>query len=336
MTMMMTTTTNELTSTTPVAAHSLPCPIDPPSDDSSCRNFGSGTFGWSDFPCQGDGSSSSSSGGSSGGYYRDNHFDSATSLSLSSLLLSEYIPREVPPPPPLPISDASPPKPPRTLLLLPPPPPSSPTSCCTMIKVEDLDEAETTNPTNDGIWMTTAAASIVDDVLGHHRHHRRRVVHFAPLTRVRVHTVVLGDHPLCAGGMALQLGWAFAPTIYVPLRPIVATTMNHYGWSHDHLIPPSSSPPPTLQPLPNGGRYGRNHRRQCGGGGRGRTMAELRLSYAQRRERLQELTGMAGCQLLQEEYLLVCCSRSNSSSSDFTTTRSAMSRPSSLYYHLEC
>jgi hypothetical protein len=179
--------------------------------------------------------------------------------------------------------------------------------------------AETTTPTSDKET--------------HHRHHRRRrVVHFAPLTRVRVHTVVLGDHPLCAGGMALQLGWAFAPTIYVPLRPIVAvatTTWNHHGWSHDHLIPSSSS---SLQPLPNGGRH--RHRRHCGSG-RGRTMAELRLSYAQRRERLQELTGMAGCQLLQEEYLLVCC-RSNSSSDSSTTTMSTMSHSSSLYYHQEC
>jgi hypothetical protein len=37
-----------------------------------------------------------------------------------------------------------------------------------------------------------------------------------------------------------------------------------------------------------------------------RRSAELRLDYSQRRERLQEMTGLDGSQLLQLEYEMVC------------------------------
>lgn len=101
------------------------------------------------------------------------------------------------------------------------------------------------------------------------KHNRR--VSFDPVLQVRTHTVILGDHPCCSGGMALQCGWESADQS----RPLEegAASRGRRNWNQSK-----------------------------------RRLAELRLSYAERRERLQELTGLTGSQLLQEEYNLVCCS----------------------------
>jgi hypothetical protein len=192
-----------------------------------CRNTSRSnvTFGWSDFPCQGDDLFPSSAS------FVD---EAATSSSSSSSLLSDSIPRT--PPPSVPTWKQS---------IAPPP---SPTSCCTIL--EGAEEEEEILPSKVEMPITERPAE-------------RRRVRFAPVTRVRTHTLVLGDHPLCTGGMALQLGWASSGTQYVPLR------------SH---------------PCP-----------------KKRNLNSFRLSYQQRRDRLQRLTGLSGSQLLHEEYLLVCC-----------------------------
>lgn len=156
-------------------------------------------------------------------------------IASSSSLLKEYIPRT--PPPSLPT------------LKQPMASPPSPTSCCT-IEEEAEGEEEEIFPSKFQVEMPLSTT----------RTERR--VRFAPLMRVRTHTLVLGDHPLCTGGMALQLGWESSGTQYVPLK---------------------SSPPQK------------------------RNLNAFRLSYAQRRDRLQHLTGLTGSQLLHEEYLLVCC-----------------------------
>ena len=180
------------------------------------------TFGWSDFPCQGEVPI----------YEKDIVLsDQATTVSSSSLL-SDYIP------PPLY----------KQPLVSPP----SPTSCCTIEEEEEEEEMPPSKfPSDLPISSSTAASTIAAST---------RRVRFAPLARVRTHTLVLGDHPLCTGGMALQLGWESAGTQYQPLR---------------------NRPSPHL--------------------------TQFRLSYAERRHRLQQLTGMTGSQLLHEEYLLVCC-----------------------------
>jgi hypothetical protein len=181
-----------------------------------CNN---GTFGWSDFPCQGDDLLPSSA----------SRIEESTS---SSSLLSDYIPRT----PPLSL--------PRLKQPIAPPP--SPTSCCT------IEEEKKIFPSTCKVEMPLSTSE---------RPQERRV-RFAPLTRVRTHTLVLGDHPLCSGGMALQLGWESSGTQYVPLRS---------------------------QQYPK------------------RNLNAFRLTYQQRRDRLQQLTGRTGSQLLHEEYLLVCC-----------------------------
>ena len=94
-------------------------------------------------------------------------------------------------------------------------------------------------------------------------------VSFSPVLHVRTHSVILGNHPCCSGGMALQCGWESA---------------------EEKLI--------------NFERHEARHSPK-------RRMADFRLSYAQRRERLQELTGLIGCELLQEEYKLFCCNSNN-------------------------
>jgi hypothetical protein len=46
---------------------------------------------------------------------------------------------------------------------------------------------------------------------------KRRRIRFAELAQVRTHETILGDHPVCSDGLALQCGWAYAETEYTPL-----------------------------------------------------------------------------------------------------------------------
>ena len=124
-------------------------------------------------------------------------------------------------------------------------PPPSPTSCCDIVEISP---------------STLSPSKIM------------KRVSFAPLVRVRTHTIVLGDHPMCSGGMALQLGWESSKTQYVP----VASCGGH-SWTT---------------------RRSSFNRK---------SLAQFRLNYQQRRQRLMELTGYSPCQLLHQEYLLVCC-----------------------------
>lgn len=87
-------------------------------------------------------------------------------------------------------------------------------------------------------------------------------VKFSPILEIHSHPVVLGDHPCCAGGLALEIDWVYEVEI--------VDFEVHERFSSKH----------------------RQH--------------ELRLSYADRRQRLCESTGMTGSELLQHEYEMVC------------------------------
>lgn len=91
----------------------------------------------------------------------------------------------------------------------------------------------------------------------------KKTVRFAEVAEIRTYEVILGDHPFCRGGMALQLGWAHDGTELV-----------------------------NFEIFENASRH--------------RSMAELHLSFFHRRERLRNLTGMSGCDLLRAEYELLC------------------------------
>lgn len=43
------------------------------------------------------------------------------------------------------------------------------------------------------------------------KHQRKRRVSFEPVLHVRTYDVILGDHPCCVGGMALQCAWEHNP-----------------------------------------------------------------------------------------------------------------------------
>ena len=90
-------------------------------------------------------------------------------------------------------------------------------------------------------------------------------VSFSNILQIRTHEVILGDHPFCRGGMALQLGWGHGESDELLNLDV-----------HEELRVP-------------------------------RRMGELYLTFYERRERLQEMTGMTGAELLQAEYAL-CCS----------------------------
>ena len=145
--------------------------------------------------------------------------------------------------------------------------PPSPTSCRDFLTMDDtvIDDI----PQSSSLPITTNPRRMPQQVS------------FAPLVRVRTHTIVLGDHPLCSGGMALQLGWESSPTQYMPLNTgIRSLDDGTHSWTMMRSTHPKSK----------------------------RTLSQLRLNYPQRRQRLMELTGYTSAQLLHQEYLLVCCS----------------------------
>ncbi|GAX26838.1 hypothetical protein FisN_9Lu117 [Fistulifera solaris] len=96
----------------------------------------------------------------------------------------------------------------------------------------------------------------------HAPHLKKKTVRFAEIAQIRTYDVILGDHPSCHGGMALQLDWTHQGTEFVHLD-VYDTASRH------------------------------------------RNMAQLHLTFFQRRERLRQLTGMSGCELLRAEFDLL-------------------------------
>lgn len=47
---------------------------------------------------------------------------------------------------------------------------------------------------------------------------RQRRIRFAEHVQIRTHETILGYHPTCTDGLALQCGWAYAETEYAPLH----------------------------------------------------------------------------------------------------------------------
>ena len=156
-----------------------------------------------------------------------------------------------------------------------PSPPPSPTSCCDVLSMDDTTIIDQISPSNP--------LSSTGNIPTHHQKMKQRVS-FAPLVRVRTHTIVLGDHPLCSGGMAMQLGWESSKTQYVPLHSASLSRRDDNNASSSWTMLRST------------------HYHQTK-----RSLSQLRLNYQQRRQRLMELTGYTSCQLLHQEYLLVCC-----------------------------
>ncbi|GAX16400.1 hypothetical protein FisN_10Hh366 [Fistulifera solaris] len=57
-----------------------------------------------------------------------------------------------------------------------------------------------------------------------HSSRKRRCIRFVEQVQVRIHETILGDHPLCSDGLALQCGWAYAATEYTPLTTTTTST----------------------------------------------------------------------------------------------------------------
>jgi hypothetical protein len=103
---------------------------------------------------------------------------------------------------------------------------------------------------------------LVDSSIVKKKDHKKSVS-FSSLLEIRTHSVILGDHPCCLGGMALECGWSHEDVEIIDLQVHEAVSAK-------------------------------------------RRSAALRLDYGSRRERLQEATGLTGCQLLQQEYEFAC------------------------------
>jgi hypothetical protein len=241
-------------------------------------------FGWSDIPCQG-----------------DDPMQCATSRLAEEFYYHYCLLPSPSPPPPSNVFTLQPEAP---IMLLPqrrisipvvPAPPvlplvppllssqshavsSLPSSPRSTIQCDDLE----------GTLRKTAAAA--------------KHVSFAPTVHVRTHTVTVGDHPCCTGGMALTCGWesidsmALLPELDNDTQceqDTAAVAMDQQRWSSWHESPSSSSLPPSL-PFSPRRRGHRSHR----------AIMHWHLSYEARRQRLQEVTGWAESQLLWEEYRL--------------------------------
>jgi len=107
---------------------------------------------------------------------------------------------------------------------------------------------------------------------------KKKSVAFSPIVEVRSHPVVLGDHPCCSNGMALTCGW-----------DCESVEVYDLDVREEHFSLPSSA---------GGGERRQRTRR--------RTVEELRLTYAERRNRLCESLGLTGPELLQREFELIC------------------------------
>lgn len=112
-----------------------------------------------------------------------------------------------------------------------------------------------------------------------------KTVRFAEVAQIRTYDVILGDHPSCRGGMALQLDWSHGGTELV----------------HFEMYEEAS---------------------------RHRSMGQLHLSFFHRRERLRNLTGMSGCELLRAEYELLFSSNNNNSNQDDAVSQNVLRRSS--------
>jgi hypothetical protein len=243
--------------------------------------FSSSTvFGWSDIPCQGDDPMQCAASLTEEYYYHHGTPPSTTAvntmrpeapmLSLRRISIPIF-----PPVVPLPRSLCSQPQIPSL-----PPSPRSTMQC------DDVD-----SPTTTTITITRKTVSIEANGT------ITKQVSFAPTVRVRTHTVTVGDHPCCTGGMALTCGWESIDSIR-PLRPddnddaqCKETALVQKRWSCWQ----SSSSSCTLPPSPP--LTTKRVRRSS-------TMMDWHLSYEARRQRLQEVTGWAESQLLWEEYRL--------------------------------
>jgi hypothetical protein len=92
------------------------------------------------------------------------------------------------------------------------------------------------------------------------RNSNKKKVSFSGILEIRTHSLVLGDHPCCLGGLALECGWnRCEDSEIMDLETFEITSYK-------------------------------------------RRSSELRLDYSQRRDRLQEATGLTGSQLLSLEY----------------------------------
>jgi hypothetical protein len=274
-------------------------------DVGSSSSPSSTVFGWSDIPCQGDDPMQCSATTSLTEEY--NYYHHCPSPSPSSQQPNVVPIRMRLPEVPLlwsqrRISISVPP-----VLPLPPLPqvhdaPSLPLSPRSTMQCDDLGSTTTTTATTrKTVSIVGANSGSITTVTKH--------VSFAPTVHVRTHTVTVGDHPCCTGGMALTCGWESIDSI-VPLPELLvdaqqcpvedAVMDQEQRWSccwHESSSSSSSSSstlPATSPPFATK-RVVR----------RGATMMDWHLSYEARRQRLQEVTGWAERQLLWEEYRLV-------------------------------
>lgn len=242
------------------------------------------SYGWADFPCQGDDPMQCIVGSSAGKNPFSVSSPSSSSCTLGTTMSLAAIDHE---------GEMSYHAGKRHF-------PPSPRSACSIHVFDTMPtDVETTANNNKGREM------------------KEKQVSFSPWIAVRTHSIVLGDHPCCTSGMALTCGWESADA-WVPITP-----NNHYQLPRTDSDDDDDTDVFCCQPYNNATTT--NHRRR-------RRMMELHLSYAVRRERLQEVTGLTGSQLLWEEYRLACTMSSNSpsmhpllqSSPTTTTTTNAL------------
>jgi len=124
-----------------------------------------------------------------------------------------------------------------------------------------------TNMTTNAAIATRARQPLTATLQQQQKSEKKKKVHFSDILEIRRLPVTLGDHPCCREGMALTCTWPGEASDDISNYLSEVIDLNTYEDLSQK-----------------------------------RRMADLRLDYATRKQRLEELTGLTSDQLLMKEY----------------------------------
>lgn len=78
----------------------------------------------------------------------------------------------------------------------------------------------------DSLSISTASTTLASS---------EKKVRFAPCPKVRTYSIVLGDHPLCEDGLAIELGWDYCDEVPKLQRPVTRTRRNRLCQRRSYL-----------------------------------------------------------------------------------------------------
>ena len=80
------------------------------------------------------------------------------------------------------------------------------------------------------------------DKIGKSKQSTKKTVRFAPVPQVRIYSLVLGDHPHCDDGLAIELGWEYSDALSMTSLENYKSIDNDNGGRSESGSIPRSSP----------------------------------------------------------------------------------------------